>query len=217
MSDSLTTIISKAQATLLDAGTRFTTATLTAACRLALTKFNLRAPRSAGTLEDVVASQKEYVLSGTDYARLISISDVLLWDAYGDDHEPLDHDQYFEDDVAVVRLRVARNAGEFLVVRFTEAYTVNGLDSETSSTLPAFFDPILLDGVCYFALTIRDVGVAETYKLDPNAPRNYDELKVVFGAAFEEGLKTAAGRKPAVGQPDTRAWNDEWHNSNVWG
>ena len=36
-----------------------------------------------------------------------------------------------------------------------------------------------------------------------------------FKAAFEAGLERAARRKPAVGEPDTRAWNDVWHDA--WG
>ena len=37
-----------------------------------------------------------------------------------------------------------------------------------------------------------------------------------FKAAFEAGLERAARRKPAVGEPDTRAWNDVWHD-DAWG
>jgi len=163
MSDSLTTLIGKVQTLLLDDGTRFTTATVTAAVRQALKEFNLRAPMHAGTLESVVADQKEYVLSGTDYNSLIEILDVLLWDDDGDDYQPLVYDDYFEDAVPVIRLREARtDAAEFLVVRYTLPYTVSGLDSATESTLPAFFDPILLDGACYYACLIRAAGRVET-------------------------------------------------------
>ena len=35
-----------------------------------------------------------------------------------------------------------------------------------------------------------------------------------FKSAFEAGLERAARRKPAVGEPDTSAWNDAWHG---WG
>jgi len=216
MSDSLTTLIGKVQTLLLDDGTRFTTATVTAAVRQALKEFNLRAPAHAGTLEAVVADQKEYVLSGTDYNDLIEILDVLLWDDDGDDYEPLSYDDYFEDVVPVIRLRSARtDPSEFLVVRYSLPYTVNGLDSATESTLPAFFDPILLDGACYWSLQIRAVGRVETINLNQDVSDNLDQLKDTFKAAFEAGLERAARRKPAVGEPDTRAWNDVWHDA--WG
>jgi len=88
---------------------------------------------------------------------------VLLWDDDGDDYEPLSYDDYFEDVVPVIRLRSARtDPSEFLVVRYSLPYTVNGLDSATESTLPAFFDPILLDGACYYACLIRAAGRVET-------------------------------------------------------
>jgi len=35
-----------------------------------------------------------------------------------------------------------------------------------------------------------------------------------FKSAFEAGLERAAQRKPAVGEPNTSAWNDAWHG---WG
>jgi len=163
MSDSLTTLIGKVQALLLDDGTRFTTATITAAVRQALKEFNLRAPVYTETLEAVVANQKEYVLSSVDYNNLIEILDVLLWDVDGNDDEPLVYDEYFEDAVPVIRLREARtDTSEFLVVRYTLPYTVNGLDGEVESTLPAFWVTTLLNGACYYACLIRAAGRVET-------------------------------------------------------
>jgi len=81
MTDSLTTLISKVQAQLLDDGTRFTTATCTAALRAALKDYNFAAPVHAGTLITVVAEQKEYELSDeADAETAIEILDILEQD-----------------------------------------------------------------------------------------------------------------------------------------
>jgi hypothetical protein len=216
MADSLTTIISKTQATLGDDGTRFATAIVTAACRLALKDFNAVCPVNAGTLEDVVADQKEYVLSGSDYANLIAVLDVLKNDDDGDDHESLTYDAYFEDNAPVIRLRSAESSG-FLIVRFTQPQTVNGLDSATESTLPAWLDPVLLDGVCYYSLVVRAAGRVEPINLNRDVTRMYDDLKATFKLAFDLGLARVGQRRSPVGEPDTRAWNDEWYGQNVWG
>ncbi len=63
MSSTLTALIAKLQAQLLDNGTLFTTPTATVAFREALRKFNIAAPIHAATLIDVVQGQKEYALN----------------------------------------------------------------------------------------------------------------------------------------------------------
>ncbi len=77
MTDTLTTLISKIQATLGDDGTIFTTAHATAALRLALDDWNERAPIFAAATVDVVAEQKEYEVTTQD-AEAVDIIDVLL-------------------------------------------------------------------------------------------------------------------------------------------
>ena len=216
MTDSLTTIISKVQASLGDNGTYFTSATITAACRLALKDFNSVCPVNAGTLVDVVADQKEYVLDGSDYANLIAVLDVLKDDADGDDHESLTYDDYFEDNVPVIRLRTAEDSGS-LIVRYTQPNTVNGLDSSVESTLPAWLDPVLLDGVCYYSLAVRAAARVEPFNLNAAVAKQYDDLQATYKLAFDLGLAQVGLRRSPVGQPDTRAWNDQYHDQNVWG
>ena len=215
MTDTLTQIVAKVQATLLDDGTKYSSDTITAACRLALKEFNLRAPIYAGTLEDAVSEQLEYVLNRADYAGLISVVDVLWWDSTGDLHVPLLYDKYFEDAVPVIRLRTPRNTGEFLIVRYTIPYTVSGLDSETASTLPAFFDPILLTGVCYWSLLIRATGMVEANNLNPNLTANIEQLKATYRSAFDDALGKLSTQRVPVAEPRTDAWNDSFHGWQI--
>jgi hypothetical protein len=215
MTKSLTTLIANVQALLLDDGTRFTTATVTAAVRSALKEINQRSPINAGTLIDAVADQHDYELTDSaDAVNAIALSDVLLWDADGDEHEPLDYTEYSEDERIYFRLRFAQSEGEFLLARFTIPYTVSGLDSATESTIPAFYDDILLDGACYWSAVIRAMGRVETINLNQDVSGTLENVKAYYRQAFDSGLALMARKKPAVSEPRTEAWNDSYHGWN---
>jgi hypothetical protein len=216
MTKSLTTIIANVQALLLDDGTRFSTATVTAACRTALRDFNMLAPIFAGTLVDVVSGQKEYALNDTDFTGLIEVINVLLQgtDTHLEDHTDLNFHGYFEDAQPFIRLEKAQTSG-FLIVRFTFPYTVSGLDAGTESTIPAYFDETLIDGACYYSLLIRSAGRIETINLNQGVPDELQQALAYFRQAFVAGLTMAARRSPPLFDKDIQitetAWNDNWH------
>lgn len=216
MTKTLTQLITNVQALLLDDGTRFSTATVTAAIRSALKEFNQRAPIFSGTLVDAVSNQYEYVLSASDFANLIDIQDVLLQgtDSALDLNTPLPFDSYFEDAAPVIRLRSPQPTGRYLIVRFTTPYTVSGLDSETESTLPAFYDNTLIDGACFWSAQIRSAGRIETINLNQGVSENWIDVRRYFRQAFDLGLAQAARRRPPVSEPDTAAWNDRFYGTD---
>jgi hypothetical protein len=211
MTASLTTLISRAQATLADDGTIFTTAMLTAAARLALSDFNLRAPVHAATLIDAVTDQHEYELTDED-PLAISIIDILHQD---DDEQEFDvsitYDDYSEDERLFFRLRVPLDTGEIIIARYTIPHTISGLDSAVESTIPDSQDTTLLYGICYHAMCIRSADRVETINLAPAVVANYQNVTTRFLNQFERGLAKAAEKRSGVGEPDTRAWNDHYH------
>jgi len=212
MTKSLTTLIANVQVLLLDDGTRYTTATVTAAVRSALKEINQRAPVNQATLIDVVASQKDYELTDSpDASTAISINDILLWDADGDNHIQLTYDEYNEDERLFFRLREAQAAGGFIIARFTIPHTINGLDSQTESTIPAVHDDVLIDGACFYSLQIRSVGRVETINLNKNVSAELIAAKRYFRQAFDNGLALMASKKPQSAGLDSRAWNDNWY------
>lgn len=215
MTKTLTEIITNVQALLLDDGTRFSTATVTAAVRSALKEFNQRAPVYAGTLVDVVSGQKEYVLNSTDFDNLIEVFAVLKQgtDEHLENNIELEHDAYFEDGVPVIRLRQSETSG-YLIVRYTIPNTVSGLDSATESTLPAFYDNTLIDGACYWACVVRSTGRVEPINLNDGVTKNLIESMKFYRKAFDYGLAQAAKRRLPVSEPSVTAWNDEYH---TWG
>jgi hypothetical protein len=208
MTKTLATLISNVQALLLDDGTRYTTATVTAAIRSALKEINQRAPVNAAELTETIDDQLEYEITDTG---AIEINDILLWDSTGDRHTVLDYDPYNEDERLFFRLRSAQASGDFLIARYTIPHTINGLDSSVESTIPAFYDDILIDGACYWSAVIRAMGRVETINLNQNVPDTLDDVKRLFREAFDKGLNLMAKKRAPVSEPDTRAWNDQYH------
>jgi hypothetical protein len=210
MSDSLTTLISKVQATLGDDGTYFTTATITAAARQALAQMNRVYPVHNGSLVTIVSGQKEYVLSDVDFVALNRVTGVWLNDDDGDLDDPLIYDYYVESNVPNIRLRTSQASG-LLLVRFTSPQTINGLDSETSSSLPAWLDPLLVTGISYLSLATRGIARIEAFNLNRNVAKDYATLREMLKLEWESGLASLAATPLPVSEPDTSAWNDRWY------
>lgn len=214
MADSLTTLISKLQALFMDDGTLFSTATCTAAIRHALLHLNLSVPVQGGTLIDSVADQHEYELTDAlAGATPLSITDVLLADPSGGEYDlPVVFRDFSEDERWFIRLEQPIAAGNQMIVRFTQAHTVNGLDGAAESTLPASSDVVLLNGAAARACEIAAVGKIESNNLDPHVSGNYLDAAAHFERAFMLGLKALLSRRRLQSSvPDLRAWNDEWH------
>src|SRR3990167_8866106 len=200
MADTLTQLIEKVQDLLLDDGTRFTTATVTAAIRQALKEFNQAAPVNAGTLIDAVASQYEYVLDAADFAGLLDI--LGIWRDDGNEIETqLAYDFYWEDNEQVIRLAVPQAAGTAnLIARFTKPNTISGLDSEAESTIPAYFDQVIVDGAAYYSICIRSAGRVETINLNNDVPDNLREAAATYLLAFMNGKGEAGRQRPKTAQ-----------------
>lgn len=210
MSASLSALISRVQAQLIDDGTRFSTATCTAALRATLNQVNNRAPINAGTRIDVVAEQLEYELSDED-SRAMYLLDLLDYDEDGESHSPLPYDSYTEDERVFFRLRIPLDEGE-LLARYAIPHTINGLDSETESTPSAQLDQIIVDGACAEAIAFRAASRIETINLQQAVSDNYREAMSHFRNAFELGMTAyCRNRRAPVSEPNTAAWNDSYH------
>jgi len=216
MSDSLTTLIGKVQNILGDAtGTYFTTAIVTAAIRQALSDWNLRAPNFAAVTIAAVANQYEYELSDED-ANAIELLDVLKQGPNNNEIDvSLDYDAYVEDERVFFRLRRPLTTADTIIVRYITYHTINGLDSQTESTLPTYYDQAMVDGGAFFSIMIRATSRIETINLSQQQSDNYREIAGAFAQAFALRLAEAQRKRQApVSEPDPRAWNDAYHN---WG
>lgn len=204
MTASLTTLISRVQLLLLDSGTSYTTATCTAALRQSLKKFNDAAPRFASEQLATVADQHEYELIGGDFgAGPINVLGVWLVDDDGDDDTELDFKDFTEDNRSYIRLDEAQAAGENLQISFTSPNTINGLDSEVTSTIPDYFDQVLVNGGAYYAICIRSVSRVENVNINRDVPKVLQASAEQFKADFENGVRNAGKRKPRAPKADT--------------
>jgi hypothetical protein len=209
MSDTLAQLVTKLQTLLLGDATTFTTATCTAAIRQALKTLNLTIPYHAAETVDAVTDQYEYEL---EEGTALEFVDVLLQgtDTYNDYNVSLDFDAYFEDDRPFYRLRTPQQTGDTLIVRYTMPYTINGLDSETVSTLPALYDVVLLDGAAWQACLVRAAGTIETINMNADVAKSFASMAGHFKIAFDSGLAHLGRRRFPRSEPDKRSWSDEW-------
>ena len=215
MADSLTTLITKVQNILGDAnGTYFTSAIVTAGVRQALDEFNLAVPVYAAVTITGVNDQYEYELSDED-SLATDILDVL---EQGDNQNELDislnYDKYWEDERLFFRLRQPETTSNTIIVRYTKDHTINGLDSAVESTIQAQHDQVIVDGAAFYAITIRATARVETINLSQDQSDNYREIAGQYQTAFKAGITQAQRRSTPVSEPDTRAWNDQYH---TWG
>lgn len=206
MTDTLTTLIGKVQALLLDSGTNYTTATCTAAIRQALKEFNEVAPINAGTLIDVVSGQLEYELESPDFAGLQNVQAVRLKDPSGGESDiDLDHYDYFVDNRPFIRLYEAQVSGQ-LDISFTLPQTIQGLDDATESTIPAEFDQTMANGGAFYAIAIRSTGRVEKINLNNDVSPELRQSAGIYLAAFARGLAKAGMRKSRPPKLDL-TWN----------
>ena len=210
MTKTLAQLITDAQILLLDDGTRFSTATVTAAVRSALRDFNIIAPSNQGEILDVTSGQKEYPLNALAFASLIEVTNVQSYgtNTYNDEHIDLPYDFYFDDDQPQVRLRTALSSG-YLLVRFNVPHTVSGLDSETTSSIPAYYDNTLIHGACFYSCLIRATGRIETINLNQGVTEQLETVLTFYRSNFIFGLSQAIQRKPPKIQETTQTWDDQ--------
>jgi hypothetical protein len=203
MSQTLAQLIANVQALFIDDGTNFTTALCTAAIRQSLKDFNEAAPRHAAEVFEAVSGQYEYELTDT---TCLNILDVLQQgtDTLAEQHIKLDYNPYFEDVRPFFRLHVTQSSG-YIICRYTIPHTVQDLDSEVESTLPAQYDPILIDGACYRCALARAAGRIEPINLNRDVQKLWMQIAKEYHDAFENGL-IIAGRHQAPDQPKEAGW-----------
>ena len=211
MTQTLTQLIASLQALLLGDSNTFSTATCTAAIRQAFKELNMTIPSHAAETLSAVTDQREYELSD---ATAIQIVDVLLegTDTYQEYNVSLPFDGYFEDDRPFFRLRNSQASGRTLIARYTQPYTINGLDSETVSTMPALYDAVLLDGAAWMACLVRAAGRIETINMNQDVSPNFERMAQHFRQAFEHGLTWLGRRHAPVSVPAAAGWNDQYQD-----
>jgi len=208
MTETLTTLIARIQVQLLDDGTLFSTATVSAAVRQALAAFNRSAPINGAELIAVDSTMLQYELTGGSFPDLVlDVHDVLLNDDDGDEDEPLEYDPIFEDNRIWIRLRDYEQSGN-LLIRFAQPHTINGLDSETESTMTTDQEQVLVDGACGYSIAMRLQKPIEQINLnDPSSiVASYEKAAIRYMTLFAVGLGRYTRRVAPVSERNDVQW-----------
>ena len=210
MSDTLTQLIAKVQAQLLDDGTLFTTATVTAAARQALADINRAAPLQAAVTIAPIAGQLIYELTDYDPDGL-QVTAILL-EGTNDVDTELAYDFFVEDARRWFRLREAQDTSDTIIAQYTKPHTINGLDSATDSTLPNDLNDAAITGTVYYCCLIRASRDAEANNVEPRATEHWLTLADKWRARFNDALAPARKEPTQRAEPSTAAWNDSQHD-----
>jgi hypothetical protein len=205
MSDTLAQLITKLQALLLGDSTTFSIDTCTAAIRQALLKLNLAIPQRATETQATASELYEYELEDSTALQVLDVLREGL-DTYADINISLAFDVYFVDDRPFIRLRVPQSDGQTLIIQYLKPYEINGLDGSTDSTLPPFYDAVLLDGAAWQACLVRAAGRIETINMNQDVSDKFQKMAEQFCQAFESGLASLARRPAPRSEPSTIAW-----------
>jgi hypothetical protein len=123
---------------------------LIAAIRQALKDINLAVPHHAADVNAAVSDQYENELAERIAFEIV---DVLRHgtETYNDYTISPAFNAYYEDDRPFFCLCTPDDSSQHHIGRYTLPYTINGLDSQTVSTLPALYDVVLLAGAAWQA------------------------------------------------------------------
>lgn len=203
MATDITSLVSKIQALLLDDGTAFTTATITAAVRQALMAYNQRAPIYKTTTITAVADQYEYSLASVD-----PLQEVLALLNSGSDY--MSFQKYFVDG-STHKIRLDEPVSEDFTLVYSIAHTIDGLDSETTTTLQAVHENCLCNLAAGISVVIRANGKVETVNLNADVPAQYQRSWLLWKQAFDWALfKIQVKERMPVGKR-LPGWDDDYH------
>ena len=206
MADTLAQLITKVQALLGDTyATFFTASIVTAGIRQALNEWNLRVPYYATANVTGIANQYEYDFT-TAQTTAIEILDIFTGD------ESINYTMYIKAGKLYFRLATPLGTTDTMIVAYTKPHTINGLDSETVSTLTTFDDQAIVDGAAFYSIVTRATARIETVNVSGGQPDDYAQIAQLYKMSFDARLINAARRKEyATAEPDLRAWNDDYH------
>lgn len=203
MSKNLTALIADVQALLLDDGTKFSSATTTAAIRQALHCFNERAPIWKTATITVVSGQTIYPLS-----TIPDLVDVYLV-TLDDDYLPFNY--YVDNLLRYFRIDFPVNSDMTLV--YKAFHTIQDLDAATAGTMSARHEQVLCDLAAGIASVIRSGGRVESNNLNANVGKEYRSTWELWRQTFELGITAIQHSEPApMLVSNMPHWTDGWEN-----
>ena len=203
MASTIASIISKIQTLLNDDGTIFTTATVTAAVRQALLAYNQRAPIWKTDTVTAVADQYEYDVSSiTDIQTIVAL--------YDSNNEFMPFSRYFEDG-DTHKIRLNEPVSQDFTIIYSAFHTIDGLDSESTTTLLAKHEDCLCNLAAGVCVVIRANGKIETVNLNADVPAQWLDMWEYWKTLFEAELISIQRSERMPVQKLLNGWNDDYH------
>jgi len=165
---------------------RFSSSLLAAALRRALDDVDLQLPNISELEVTAAGSGRSLALSGLTNCRYIlniNLGERLL--------EPEANFTYFlQDGVPTLHFSGSYipQAGDILRVRYACGYTIEGLEGEGITTLPAAFESALVNGAAAEACFLRAGSLAERYGARPADPARLMETGHLWHQTFVRSL-----------------------------
>jgi len=152
----------------------WSTTLLTRAVRAALQEINRYYPRRTKNKIDCTAKTREYSL--TSFTNLLALVDV--WYPYDSaDPYPVQRPDWsmIDDDTLYLDVKDDPLATEDIRIFYLASHTINGLDSETSSTLSKILEELVIEGACAHACAIKAADVIGEINVDTSTPVHWRE------------------------------------------
>ena len=212
-----TALRDRAEALLLDStNARFTTATLDEGFQQALVHFSRVVPHEVLANITLAADGREIDISSiTEYVNILRV----WWDYDSSDPTHPPNWRSFEiwpGDILYINDANEPVTDDVVRVHYTAIHTLNGLNSETVTTLPNLYDTTLVQGAAAYAALIRAISRTEKLNIDGWTPRRLNDWGNTLLKQFTDALKAIARQRaarasgviqaPALDRWDGRGW-----------
>jgi len=215
MPTTLATLRDRVEATLQDAtNATWSTDDIDEGIRQALQQYTLTNPhRAIGTIA-LSADGREIDISSL--TGLINVERVW-WDYDSTDprHPPRWRNfEIWPGSLLYVNDTDEPQNGDTVRVWYTLPHTLNGLDSETTTTLPPADDSLVVTGAAANAALFRSAEISEVFTVDGWSPKRLREWGLLKMEDFEDGLRALARREASRASgiaegPDLDRWEAE--------
>jgi hypothetical protein len=216
MTATLSTLRDRVEDILADATNAiWTTGALDEAIRRALEHYTKECPyHRIGT---VSISADGYEVDLSSLSGIVGVTAIWCdYTASDPEDPPNERDfEYWPDSKIVWVLDYEPQAGDVMRVFYSTPHTLNGLDSETVTTLPADDEGLIALGAAAYAATTRSVDLTEQVTLDRTTAAQIRAWGLATMQEFVAAVKRVSSRRALalsalVPLPTLDCWEGEW-------
>jgi hypothetical protein len=219
MAATLATLRDRVELMLADTGNAiWSTGDIDEGIRQALHEYSKTRPLRAVSTVNIGSTGREI-----DVSSLTGLLDVVeIWVDYtaSDPEFPANRRSYAywpDEQTVYVTDDYEPSSGDVMRVFYTKLQTLNGLDSETTTSVLLDDETLIATGAAGYAATSRAVDLAEQVTLDRLTAQQVRAWGLAKLQEFRSGLKAVARRMALEGKGDVEVGNlDRWERDSSW-